>query len=251
VALKLRRRLLNVMRGFEAGAGEIGYRMEMGVFDGFTVAYRGGTADESVLKESFSADLFYAGVPEYRPTPRDVVLDVGAHIGTFALLSGKQVPHGRVIAIEASRETYNYLVANVALNKLDNVTPLHLALTDKRGSIRLHHDRKNWGHSVMKPLSRRGEEVATASLANVLEDHGVARVDFAKFNCEGAEFPILLMASTATLEQIERMLVLYHCDIAEGYNQGMLRDKLESAGFKLSWRNQEAGSMRGWIYASR
>jgi FkbM family methyltransferase len=251
VKLKLRKRLTNVGLGLAAGAGELGYRMEISRYGDFDVAYRTGTADVSTIAHSFDNDIFYTGVPEYRPSPTDVIIDVGAHIGTFAMLSARLAPQGRVIAIEASRETFNYLRVNLALNRLDNATPLHLALSDKRGTVRLHHDRKNWGHSIMQPLSRRGESVPTASLADVMADQGLARVDFIKFNCEGAEFPILLATPKDVLARVARMVVLYHSDLATTYRFEDLTGHLEASGFKLSIRNPELGGKRGWIYADR
>ena len=97
------------------------------------VAFRRGTADERVIAQSFANDIFYAAIPDYRPAPTDILLDIGAHIGTFALASAPKVPKGKVWAIEASQDTFNYLRINVAINGLANVHASHLALTDKTG----------------------------------------------------------------------------------------------------------------------
>jgi FkbM family methyltransferase len=248
---KLRRRLNNIRKALAAGPGELGYHTEIGQFDGFEVAYRGGTADESVLKDSFANDIFYRGVPEYRPGPRDTILDIGAHIGTFALLSARLAPAGRIIAVEASRETFNYLRINAALNGFAHLKALHYAVADKRGTARLYYHRGNWGHSIMAPLSARGEEVPTIPLADVLSSEQIDRVDFIKFNCEGAEFPILMATPLDVLARIDRMLVLYHGDLSQAYTLEGLEQRLASAGFKCSRRNIEPNAPRGWLWAER
>jgi hypothetical protein len=63
--------------------GEANYRLAIGRFGGFRVAFREGTADEQVIAHSFENDILFSGVPEYQPRSDDVVIDVGVHIGTI------------------------------------------------------------------------------------------------------------------------------------------------------------------------
>jgi len=51
-------------------------------FGGHRIAYRLNSVDAEVLGHSFDRDIFFAAVPNLRLAPDDVVLDVGAHIGT-------------------------------------------------------------------------------------------------------------------------------------------------------------------------
>lgn len=214
------------------------------------VAFRRGTADERVIAQSFANDIFYAAIPDYRPAPTDILLDIGAHIGTFALASAPKVPKGKVWAIEASQDTFNYLRINVAINGLANVHASHLALTDKTGRTRLYHDQAgNWGHSIMSPLSSGGEEVETDTLAGYMASNGIEHVDFAKLNCEGAEFPILLGAPPEVLRKIDRLLILFHCDLAKGYTLDQLTDGLKAAGFELEVTANK--KQRGRVIARR
>lgn len=229
---------------------EIVGRLAIKNFGPFTVAFRKGTADEGVIGHSFGNDIFMGVVPEYRPKETDVIIDVGAHIGTFSLLLAASVPRGQVYAIEASAETFDYLTLNVALNKTTNITVSHLALMDKEGQVVLHHDVDgNWGHSAMKRLSGHGEVVPSESLAGYFARHGIATCQLMKFNCEGAEFPILMSAPLDLLRKIDRMIVLYHLDLAEGSSLPTLLDRLKSAGLRTKIVNQE--KYRGWVIADR
>jgi FkbM family methyltransferase len=247
VKLHLKKRIRNAAASFHPG--EINYRLAIGEFGGFTVAYREGTADEKVIAHSFDNDIFFVDVPQYKPKSNDTVLDIGAHIGTFSLLSASKSPKGTVHAIEASKETYNYLRINTALNPRLNVVPHHLALTDRDGQVMLHHDRGNWGHSIMKQLSPRGETVSGMSLQSFVTANKIGKIAFIKFNCEGAEFPILMSAPPELLKNVNAMLVLYHLDLAPDYTLQALLKKLESAGFKNTVI--EKRSTRGWIIAER
>lgn len=243
----LKKRLRNAIASFHPG--EVNYKLAIGEFGGFHVAYREATADESVIAHSFDNDIFFAGVPEYSPSPGDVIIDVGAHIGTFSLLAASKAPAGRVHAIEASQETFNYLRVNSTLNPQLPIVVHHLALTDFDGEVTLHHDRGNWGHSIMKQLSPRGERVRATSLASFVSANQIEQIAFMKFNCEGAEYPILMSAPDELLGRVDKMLILYHTDLAEGYTLQGLIDRLQRVGFETELRQQR--TTRGWMIAQR
>jgi FkbM family methyltransferase len=216
---------------------------------GFTVAYRPESSDVGVLSHSFENDIFLSGVPEYQPQSSDTVLDVGAHIGDFSLLLSRRV--ARVYAIEARRETFALLKTNIFVNDADNVVTDHLALSDKNGYCRLYlaTEGESWGDSTTFDFKGASENVSSVTLERYLFERRIPRVDFAKFNCEGAEFPILMSADQQTLSKFEKMLVLYHCDLVTGANERMLHEKLRQCGFTTSTRNRTED--RGWMIATR
>jgi FkbM family methyltransferase len=217
-------------------------------FGAFEVAYRQWTADESVLKDSFDNDIFFSGVPEYQPGETDIIIDIGAHIGTFAVLAASKAPRGAVYAIEACQDTFNFLRINAALNGRANLHTRHLALSDRRGTCTLYHDAGNWGHSVVRQLSDRSETVECCTLPQFFEETGIRRCSFMKFNCEGAEFPILLASPADVLRRVRMMLVLYHCDLWTTNSMEDLLSHLEASGFECTIRNRT--EHRGWIIAT-
>ena len=115
-------------------------------------------------------------------------------------------------AIEASRESFDLLKVNVALNKINNINTYHLALSDRDKICYLYHDVGNWGHSLVSKLGRISEEVECCSLQTFLDRNGIEKCHYIKLNCEGAEFPIILQSSKSTLQRFEVMLILYHND---------------------------------------
>jgi FkbM family methyltransferase len=228
---------------------DLDYRVAIDRLDDLDIAYRVGTSDEDVLKDSFAHDIFFTAVPEYHPALDDTIIDVGAHIGTFSLLAATKVRNGKVFAIEACQDTFNILRINVALNQFWNVEAFHFALSDAVGQTTLHYDEENWGHSIMKRLSPQGETVATDTLAAFMDRNSIDRCNFLKFNCEGAEFPIVLSTSIEMLQRIERMLILYHCDLANERSADKLVRHLHAAGFHSRLFNQTP--QRGWLFAQR
>lgn len=218
----------------------------MGFFD---VTYRDGTSDENVLADSFDKDPFFSQCPEYESSMEDVIMDVGAHIGTFSILAARKVPKGRVYAIEASEDSFRLLCTNMVLNNLFNVFPYRLALSDSDGTISLFYDNENWGHSIVSPLTGKYEIVRSMSLESFMNKNGIVRCNFVKFNCEGAEFPIILGSSSHVLRRFEHILVLYHCDLWTKNSWKDIFNHLTGSGFNVRVFNQTEA--RGWMFAKR
>ncbi|MEO3474987.1 FkbM family methyltransferase [Roseomonas sp. CAU 1739] len=127
--------------------------------------------------------------------PGDIVVDVGANIGTHTLLAARIVGDtGRVHAIEASPRILGMLRANIARNGLRNVVVHHAAILDKEGEVPIYLSapdnlgqstviaaeaaERNAGLEAMVPGHPLGDVVPT-------EDLLAAR--FVKIDVEGAE----------------------------------------------------------------
>jgi len=66
----------------------------------------------------------------------DIVIDIGAHVGLFTLKVAKKVK--LVVAVEPHLLNHRLLVLNIALNKLENVIPVKLALSHYSGKAKLY-----------------------------------------------------------------------------------------------------------------
>lgn len=223
--------------------------LSIGSFGSFTIAYRKGTADEAVLGDSFENDIFFTRVPEYKPEDGDVIIDVGAHIGTFSLLAASKARQCKVYAIEACKDSFNLLWINVALNHYPDISIHHLALAESNGSCTLYHDAGNWGHSTVNKFSDSGETVESCTLSRFLEINQIEKCQFMKMNCEGAEFPVLLSTPTTVLQRFKTILVLYHCDLWGLNTEKDLINHLKSGGFHVVIRHRTR--KRGWLIATK
>jgi precorrin-6B methylase 2 len=88
--------------------------------------------DLLLLKEVF-LDKDYGLLESFLPKPNDIVLDLGAGVGDYALLSSIRVgKRGKVISVEAYPQTFELLKRNVKENKLKNVVPLNLFVSSER-----------------------------------------------------------------------------------------------------------------------
>lgn len=124
----------------------------------------------------------------------DTFVDVGAHVGFYALMATRRVRNGRVVAIEASPETFAVLQRNIRMNNA-NVTALHCGASDRVETLQLHLQEtgNRGGNSFLRRqgLGDRHVDVPCYPLADILARAGVTRVTGMKIDVEGFEFKIL------------------------------------------------------------
>ncbi len=208
--------------------------------------YRENTSDMEVILHSFQNEIFL--IPEYSPKNGDVILDVGAYIGTFSLNLGSKLKGAKIFAIEPCKDTFSYLKKNIKENALTNVRAFETALSDRKGTTELYYGHDHWGHSITKAFSDRSVTVETDTLENFMRANGICRCDFMRFNCEGAEFRIILNTPRECLQKVKLMLVLYHTDFVTDHSESDLIDYLESCNFSVRVRNRD--QHRGWLVAT-
>jgi FkbM family methyltransferase len=122
----------------------------------------------------------------------DVVIDVGANIGYFSLLTSMSVPKGQVHAFEPIPETFRTLRGNLILNaQIKNVVANQLAVTESTGQINIYtfHDLHH-GYSSIATFGREDgtpHSVPSCSLDDYAGKLKLPHVDFIKVDVEGAE----------------------------------------------------------------
>jgi FkbM family methyltransferase len=120
--------------------------------------------------------------------PGGRVLDLGSHIGTFALAAaatGRQV-----VAVEASLRNFELLSASHRANQFDNLTLVHAAISDRPGTLHFFSNGP-FGH-VAQGNNAGTVAVRAVAVDDLLEEIGWDRVDFIKIDIEGSEIASLL-----------------------------------------------------------
>jgi FkbM family methyltransferase len=135
--------------------------------------------------------------------PTDIVLDVGANIGAFALPVARRLSRpGRVIAVEAASDTASILRRHVEMNQLhDRVTVVETGLSDHEGEASLRvseYGSGDLGSRTMEGGSTIvGDPVRLTTGDKLCPELGVPRIDVIKIDVEGHErFVLNGLAST-------------------------------------------------------
>lgn len=141
----------------------------------------------------------------YRPSEGDVIVDVGAEIGTDTVVFARAVgPTGKVIAIEAQPQTYELLLRTCESNGLANVVPLNVAVADAKREERISSGAGLESNFIGV---EDGEVVQADTLDNLLRD--LPRIDLLKMNIEGAE-QLAIKAMEETLEKTAYLAIACH-----------------------------------------
>ncbi len=181
------------------------------------------------------------------------------------MLAARQVPKGKVFALEPGFENFEIMQRNLAENEADNVTAHKLALGAKTETVRLWHGPGSVGHSLfLNPLwadvpveprnmethSEDGyEEVACQALEEWLTEHGITEIDYMKMNIEGAEYDVLGKAPINVLRVIRHMHVELHPE-EDGLADALIQ-RLDEAGFTTSVVWSDDPTVKGWVTAQR
>jgi len=195
---------------------------------------RGGTTDFDIVNPNYESAVIKIVREKLsdRPGGPQVFLDVGAHIGKYAILAGRLLRNtGRVIAFEPEPDNFRLLQKNVALNGLANVRCLNVGCWSHDGSLKLYRARGNLGgHSFLGPRGGESVEVSVRTLDSVLPEQGTGSVDMIKIDVERGESHVL-RGARRILESSPRVMVL----VEESGNPGTssaLRF-LSSIGFRV------------------
>ena len=137
----------------------------------------------------------------FTPKRGDIVVDIGAHIGLYTIISSKRVGiDGKVIAIEADPGNFEMLNHNIKLNRLANVIPLNYAAFSKETKVKLYVPDEESGytiyHTLMERTGKKFVEVDAITLDYLLLQlngirEGVVEVNWIKIDVEGVEFEVL------------------------------------------------------------
>ncbi len=170
----------------------------------------------------------------------DCVLDLGAHVGTFALTAAAL--GRRVIAVDASPKHFDLLNQSVERNGFDQMTVVHTAVGERTGIVRFHLAGV-WG-AIAQPGQERPEvrdmpvvEVPLIPGDRLLKRLGQSRVDFIKMDIEGSEIAAV-RGLKSLLKRDNAPVIYYECNSLTlnefGFKAGggELRKALEDFGYR-------------------
>jgi FkbM family methyltransferase len=185
----------------------------------------------------------------YTPRPGDVILDVGAGVGEETLTFSRAVgAAGKVICIEAHPRTFRCLEKLIQYNCLQNVTAVHLAVTQPFCLTATIEDSDEYLTNRLNPAT--GISITCATLDAIHQRLSLGHIDFLKMNIEGAE-RLAIRGMVETLKHTAIVCISCHDFLANDAprNSSHTRDDhlrtktpvrhfLEQGGFQVVTRSE-------------
>lgn len=175
----------------------------------------------------------------------DIVVDIGAHIGTFtlfALINGAR----KVYAYEPTHKNVKYIKENCKNYK--NIKVKNYAVSDTNSLINLYVDIPDGGNSIIRTNGRRIKKVKSVTLENIFKNEKLDKINFLKIDCEGAEGLIFKALPDYVLKRIDKIAMEYH-DNTSPMKHNKIIKKLVRAGFSVKLNKMD--KIYGYIYAWR
>ena len=160
-----------------------------------------------------------------------VVVDAGAHVGTWTLRLSRKA--SRVVAVEANPGTAAVLRANLELNGITNVDVRQVAAWDQVARVRLEDpNRQNSTGGSTRAFEDTAGTVNAAPLDDLLSAE--ARIDLIKLDVEGADLHAL-RGMRAALKRCRPAMVIEDHSIYGYYDLADLETLLADLGYR--WRH--------------
>ncbi len=170
--------------------------------------------------------------------PGDCYIDVGANIGSTVIAGAVEVGlRGRVLAVEPHPRIFRYMLKNIELNGLKNVTSMNIALAAEPGSASFSdYKSDDLNHIESEGIGALDVKLSTLdSLADAFHS-----IDLLKIDVEGFEAQVLAGAR----ETLSKTNAIY-IEIADRFlrNYGSsareVLGTLQAAGFHiLRWTSE-------------
>ena len=178
-------------------------------------------------------------IEHFTPKQGDIVIDIGANIGRYTIISSKRVgTKGKVVAIEAHPGNFEILNRNIKLNQLTNIIPLNYAAYSKETKIKLYVPDEESGytiyHTLMERTGKKFVEVNANTLDYLLQLNEIRQeeVNWIKIDVEGAEFEVL-KGATNVLSKSKDIALLIEVHGLDNYRP--IVEFLSSYNFKIEF----------------
>lgn len=198
---------------------------------------RDGVVVWAPLSDMQAALLYVYGTTEFYGTSLfrallqsgDTVVDVGANLGEYSLLSAKRVgPTGRVLAFEPHPVNYQRLSRSVITNRSNNVMLFPLALSDATGFAyldKLETANSGLARVVTEVKDEPVVEVQCETLDAIVERERISQVDVLKVDVEGSE-PAVLSGAKRLLTR-DKPLVFFEVNDLHASDRGFTAPSIE------------------------
>jgi len=213
---------------FGAKQGKVIYNIE-----GKKIITRAKTIDKSIFTEVALEELYFPKIKEFNFSSNPIIIDVGAHIGLFSILIDSKVKNSQIHAIEPNSENFNILKEQIILNSMKNISAYRVALSDKKGKMKLYSGEHSARGSLLREEGQGFEEVDTITMEDFFNINKIEKCDLLKMDIEGGEYLVLYSTPKKIFDKISKIFLELHS--IEGESKEKMMNFLKQMGFRLEY----------------
>lgn len=216
--------------------------------------FKARRGDWPALREVF-INHEYACLPQlFKPSDKPVMLDMGAHIGSFALYAFAHNSRAKIVSVEAAQDTSKIIEENSAFNPDADWRIIYGAVWKENTQVNLERSESSLGHKIGSKNS--GDQVEGLTPDKIIEGANLEQIDFVKMDIEGAEQDVISVCDQL-IDKARFFLIEVHNDrIENGQEIFDTLNKRFACAFKMGDRwsdkpvflfcKEDIGVLKGW-----
>jgi FkbM family methyltransferase len=169
---------------------------------------RPGTSDWWIFLEIFIFGIYTRAANDMRKA--NVIIDIGANVGLFAIYASSINPGADIYAIEPFPRNVEHLQRNLVLNANRQVHVRPEAVSNKTGVAELFFAPGDSSGCSLSQLKAQSCPVNVINVNDLFDLCKIEKCDLLKMDCEGSELVILEAMSSDMLAQIGAIIMEYH-----------------------------------------
>jgi FkbM family methyltransferase len=172
-----------------------------------------------VIPEAIHGDEYKTKNVDFKPG--DVVIDIGANVGSVSIMLAKKYPFLKIYSYEAHPINFQNLQKNIKENNVSNIKAFNNAVFSEDNyfiDISLNIDNTGASNSFIDPeeypdlyeKEYSSVQVPTISLDTIIKENDIQNIKLLKMDCEGAEFDIFSSSELINQVPLENVGIEIH-----------------------------------------
>lgn len=141
------------------------------------------------------------------------------------------------------------LKENVRINNLTNVKIFTYAVAGEKKKIRIYRNNADHAAHSIYGTGTDFSEVDATTVMDMISSENIAKCDFVKMDCEGAEYEIVESISSGYFSKIEKICLEYHLADSKPSLLADLKKKLLGLNYKIV--DKSSVDSMGILFASK
>ena len=189
---------------------------------------------------------------QFKPKNGDIIIDIGAGVGSETIIYSMKVGSGKVYAIEAHPDTYDSLFLLKKINNYENIIVSNIAISNEKGILYIESRDSHVENSIWRD-NTNGIPINAITLDEYVNINGIKKINFLKMNIEAAEIDAI-KGMIESIKIVDYIAISCH-DFLFEKNTTEIKDTvtefLEKNNFKVIFQKTGHIVYDSWVYGEK